>query len=122
MSENETMRHNTGKPQLSHLLEFDGALDELARVCEHGAAKYARGNWKKGGPNASLESLTDSALRHAKKRMNGEVFDTDPKMHGQVRHLAQVAWNALAALYHELEAERSAEEWAAVESDGSQKD
>lgn len=100
----QTMRHNEGKPQLSHILEFDGALDELARVCEHGAVKYDRGNWKKGGPNAELFSLLDSAMRHAKKRANGEVFDTDPKMKN-VRHLAQVAWNALAALYHELKDE-----------------
>lgn len=98
----ETMRHNTGKPELSFILEFEEALDELAEVSRLGAIKYDRGNWKKGGPNVTLQSLCDSALRHMRAALAGDKRD---KELGTL-HVAQAAWNMLAATYWELENER----------------
>ncbi len=98
---NETMRHNAGKPELSYVLEFEAALDELAEVSRKGAIKYARGNWKKGGANVTLQSLCDSALRHMRSALAGELRD---KELGTL-HIAQAAWNMLAATYWQLRME-----------------
>ena len=97
----KTDRNNAGKPELSFVLEFEAALDELARVCELGAVKYARGNWKKGGPNTTTESFYDAALRHMKKRLKGEMRDVEL----DTLHSAQAAWNLLADVYWTLRRE-----------------
>jgi len=47
-------RHNTGKAQLSMILEARHALEGMAAVLECGAKKYARGNWHKGLPHADI--------------------------------------------------------------------
>lgn len=98
----ETMRHNAGKAELSHILEFADALDELAEVCRKGAIKYARGNWKRGGANVTLQSLCDSALRHMRAALAGELRDEELG----TMHVAQAAWNMLAATYWELKREQ----------------
>lgn len=67
-------RHNTGKSQLSMILEARHALAGLAGVLEFGAAKYARGNWHKGLPHADI---CDSMLRHISAYLSGE--DLDPE-------------------------------------------
>lgn len=67
-------RHNTGKSQLSMVLEAKHALAGLAGVLEFGAAKYARGNWHKGLPHADI---CDSMLRHIASYLSGE--DLDPE-------------------------------------------
>lgn len=67
-------RHNTGKSQLSMILEAKHALNGLAGVLEFGAVKYARGNWHKGLQHADI---CDSLLRHISSYLSGE--DLDPE-------------------------------------------
>jgi hypothetical protein len=66
------------------------ALDRIAGVYERGAQKYSDRNWEQGIP---ISRNIDSALRHIAQFMIGEN-DED--------HLAQAAWNLIAALhFHE---------------------
>jgi len=85
---NQADRHNQGKPQLSYLLEAPNAIKGLAKVFEFGAAKYARGNWKKGLPK---EQIIDSLLRHLTAYINGEDFDQE----SQLPHADHVLANAI---------------------------
>jgi hypothetical protein len=75
-------------------------LREVARVLTFGAKKYAPDNWKKV-PNAK-ERYTGALLRHLTEYREGNAFDhetcPDP-----LRHIAQVACNALFLLYFELQ-------------------
>lgn len=90
-------RAGTGvKPPLSYILDFDHALDRIAEVMERGAKKYARNNWKGGGPNGDLPVLLDSVMRHLKARQNGEVYDAECG----TDHLANACCGLLFALYH----------------------
>jgi hypothetical protein len=77
-------------------------LREVARVLTYGAKKYAPDNWKKV-PNAK-ERYTGALLRHLTEYREGNTFDhetcPDP-----LRHIAQVACNALFLLYFELQDE-----------------
>lgn len=88
-------RFNEGKPELSHILEFPRAMEELARLCTEGAKKYGRGNWKLGGK--PQEEYMDSALRHLMALANGEAayreVDELGDPMGVVHHAAAVMWN-----------------------------
>jgi hypothetical protein len=77
-------------------------LREVARVLTYGAKKYAPDNWKKVA-NAK-ERYTGALLRHLTEYREGNIFDhetcPDP-----LRHIAQVACNALFLLHFELQNE-----------------
>lgn len=88
----EAARMNNGKPQLSYLLEFPTAITAFARVKELGAAKYERGNWKKGG-KPDHEYL-DACMRHLTAFMEGEKVADD----SGCLHLAHAAWNLFALM------------------------
>lgn len=62
------------------------ALEQIAKVFEAGARKYAPRNWEKGIPNSSF---VDSAMRHMTKFTRGEWDEP---------HLVQAAWNLLCAI------------------------
>jgi len=66
------------------------AMRRIADVYEKGAVKYAARNWEKGQPIAA--SFLDSALRHIYQNLEG-LRDED--------HLAQAAWNLIAAIHVE---------------------
>lgn len=86
-------RYNQGKPDLSYLFDFAHSLECLVRVCEQGAIKYERGNWKQGGKPDS--EYLGSALRHLMAfANNSEVYDQDI---GTV-HVANAVWNLLALI------------------------
>ena len=85
------MRKNTGKPMLSFILDFPAALKALANVMEGGAKKYARNNWKKGGPITEIE---DCLMRHLLAFHNCEDMDKESKNH----HMAHVIFNAAAII------------------------
>ncbi|MBR5865748.1 MAG: hypothetical protein IKY89_05695 [Alistipes sp.] len=63
-----------------------GAIWELAKHCENGAAKYGERNIDKGAPQ---HSLIDSAIRHLAKYLMG---------HTDENHLRAAMWNVAWAL------------------------
>lgn len=65
-------------------------LDEVCKVFEAGARKYAARNWEKGIP---LENYVDSATRHLGKFVRG--FTDEP-------HAGQFAWNAVCLMQTHL--------------------
>lgn len=75
---------HTGKGRMD-LLPW-GAIIEVSKHCEEGAAKYGEHNIDKGCPQ---HSLIDSAFRHLAKYILGQT-DED--------HLRAAAWNILWAL------------------------
>jgi hypothetical protein len=84
-------RFNEGKPKLSYLLEFSNAGREIAGVCEFGAKKYSRNNYKKGLP---YTETIDAALRHITKFLDGKDIDEESGCH----HMAHAAWGCMALL------------------------
>ena len=73
---------------------FPHAMAALAKVCEKGAVKYARGDWLKGRP---VMDTLDSALRHYCGEHGYLLGNANDKESG-LPHLAHVAWNLLAVL------------------------
>lgn len=67
-------------------------LEDIARVYTEGAKKYGDNNWQK--LENGYERYKGALLRHLYQSDN-EVFDKETGC----RHLAQVAWNAIAMLY-----------------------
>jgi hypothetical protein len=80
------MRFDAGKLPVE-LLPVD-ALEEVARVLEFGAKKYARRNWEKG---IKFSRVVGPLLRHVFKWLRGE--DNDPET--GLNHMAHAACNAL---------------------------
>lgn len=74
---------------------FPDALLEVARVSEKGNAQHGTDGWDRAVSSDELNPLA----RHLLDHLRGEVLDTDG-----IRHLAKVAWRALAALQKALEA------------------
>lgn len=66
------VKFDYGKPPM-HLLD-SYAIEQLARVLEFGAKKYAEHNWRKG---IAKTRLIAAALRHLFAYLRGE--DTDPE-------------------------------------------
>lgn len=98
-----------GKPDASLLQFFGPALIEVARVGTFGQDKYTRGGWLEV-PNGH-ERYTAAMLRHFFAEMTEGTFDQDPSCEeygykDQIRHEAQVAWNALARLTLTLKEEQ----------------
>lgn len=87
------MRKNAGKPQLSFILDFPYAMEQMTRVMEMGADKYERNNWKNGMPITEMEN---SLLRHLTAFHNCE--DNDPE--SKLNHMAHVMFNAAGIMEH----------------------
>lgn len=81
-------RFNSGKPQLSYMLDAPNAMIGLCRTFEAGAKKYSRDNWKKG---LNEQELLDCLMRHLVKSVSGEEVDEETL----VDHKYHVLWNAL---------------------------
>lgn len=95
--EEKAMRFNTGKPQLSYILDADVAMKGMCEVFAFGAEKYARGNWKKG---LDPTEVIDSLLRHLTAYQNGEVLDLNKeggtdKNHSGLPHVDHITCNAV---------------------------
>lgn len=87
------LRYDEGKERVD-LLPPDAML-ELGKVYGAGAAKYDARNWERGMP---WSKVLGPLLRHLFKWMAGQRIDEED---GQ-RHIAKVAWNAIALLTYEL--------------------
>lgn len=90
-TEKETLakRYNEGKRQLSYLTDFPNAMQGFAALCEFGASKYGRDNWKRG---RGFKDTLDSLLRHTFAFASGE--DIDPE--SGLPHTIHIIWNAAA--------------------------
>ena len=65
-------KHDSGKPQLSLVSKL--LIEELARVREFGAKKYAKNNWRKG---FKYSRSIDACLRHVLAFKEGEDLDSE---------------------------------------------
>ena len=92
-NDNLSLRYNSGKPQLSYILDAMPALKNMVAVMEFGTSKYERNNWKKG---FTKEALLDSLLRHVDAFYSGE--DIDPES-GEP-HVGSIMCNAMFLAYH----------------------
>jgi len=68
---------------------FANALLGVGKVGTYGANKYSDHGWREV-PDA-IERYTDALLRHQMALLSGETIDESG-----LRHVDQVAWNALA--------------------------
>lgn len=85
----ETLKADTSKLRYD-LIPVD-ALEELTKVYNMGAEKYAAHSWEKG---MKMSRIYAALLRHLFAWWRGE--DTDPE--SGLSHLAHVTWNAIALL------------------------
>lgn len=83
-------RYNQGKLQWS-LVDFE-SLEDLVRVLEFGAQKYAPNNWKKG---LKTTKITESMLRHIFALLNGEDVDQESGL----PHTGHILCNAMFLSY-----------------------
>lgn len=66
---------------------FANALLGVGKVGTYGANKYTDNGWRE----VAVERYTDALLRHQMALLSGETIDESG-----LRHVDQVAWNALA--------------------------
>lgn len=78
-----------------------GASEEIIKVFEFGAKKYARGNFKEG-TGLEYSRVLNSLLRHVYAFMQGQ--DTDPET--GLSHLAHAGCNIYMLLTYELQKEK----------------
>ena len=86
--EEKAMRFNTGKPELSYLLDAPVAIKGLCEVFAMDAEKYERDNWRKG---LDKNQIIDSLLRHLLAYKAGELIDDESGL----SHTHHIHWNAL---------------------------
>ncbi len=89
----EAVKHDQGKPDWS-LLPLE-SLEEIVRVLEFGANKYAPGNWASNG-GLSHRRVLSSLLRHIFAYMRGQ--DNDPET--GLSHLAHAGCNIVFLLHY----------------------
>lgn len=70
-------------------------IEDIVKVFHYGAKKYAPGSWK-DIPNG-FERYRAALMRHLMAYMKHERIDPESGL----KHLAQVAWNAIALLYYD---------------------
>ncbi len=85
------LKHDTEK--LRYDLIPVEALEEIAKVLTHGAAKYGANNWKE---EMDLDRYYAAAMRHLMAWRKGELKDPDSGCY----HLIQVAVNCIFLMCH----------------------
>lgn len=91
---NIPIKADTGKPDVT-LIPYE-AVEEIAKVLEFGAKKYARDNWK-AGTGFKYTRIIASLLRHIYAYLRGE--DNDPE--SGLSHMAHAGCNVMFLLYYE---------------------
>lgn len=95
MTKAAAIKHDSGKTDWA-ILPI-GASQEIIKVFEFGAKKYARGNFLEGD-GLQYSRVLNSLLRHTYAFMQGE--DTDPE--SGLSHLAHAGANVYMLLAYEL--------------------
>lgn len=90
MKEQKAERDNDGKLQWS-LVDFD-SLEDMVKVLEFGAKKYAANNWKKG---LETTKIVESLIRHLTAYLNGENNDSESGL----PHTGHILCNAMFLSY-----------------------
>lgn len=90
---NQGLKNDSRKPDWT-LLPWD-ALEEVVRVLDFGARKYARENWQKVEPHR--ERYGAALIRHYKAWITGQVNDPETGLN----HMAHLICCALFLLWHE---------------------
>lgn len=85
------LRYNNGKLQWG-LVDFT-ALEDMVKVLEFGANKYAPHNWKKG---MSHTQITESLMRHLFAYLDGEDIDQE----SGISHAGHILCNAMFLAYN----------------------
>lgn len=83
-------RFNDGKRQWS-LVDFK-SFEDMVKVLEFGAEKYAPDNWMKGLP---VTEIAESLMRHLFAFLNGE--DNDPE--SKLSHIGHMQCNLMFMAY-----------------------
>lgn len=89
-ADEQTYKHDEGKPKCGHLLEVPNALRAMANVAEHGASKYGARTW----PKVSAERHLNAMMRHTLQLgPDGRGVDIESLQ----AHLAHIMWDAAMA-------------------------
>jgi len=83
------LKTQQGKPEMAFLPWRE--IEEVAKVENHGAKKYARYNWQKAKP----EDYLNAALRHISARLQGHFTDDRGKNPSGRPHLAHAICDLL---------------------------
>lgn len=93
LPESTAIKHDSGKANWS-LMPWE-AVEEINKVLEFGANKYAAHNWQQG-EGFRYTRVLNSLLRHVFSYMRGE--DLDPE--SGLSHMAHAGCNVLFILYY----------------------
>jgi len=85
-------RYNTGKLRWD-LVDWEG-IEEMLKVLEFGANKYAANNWQKG---LHKKEILESTQRHLIKLFQDEEVDQESQLH----HAGHIMCNMMFYLYHD---------------------
>lgn len=86
-------RYNSGKLRWD-LIDWE-SVEEMVRVLEKGAERYAPDNWKKG---LHREEMLESIQRHLVALFKKEEIDSDPGF--LTHHMGNIMCGAMFYLYH----------------------
>ena len=93
--------------------EFPRAMREIARVTAYGALKHAPRGWQTFEPEYGMNYHRSKIGRHLLDlELDGPVNNTD----GDLLHMAQVVWNALAYLENYLKSESGKDRSMVIEA------
>lgn len=89
-SPEKAIKADVGKPGGWRLLAWD-VIPELLGIYQYGIRKgYLKDSWR----NVAPERYEDALMRHMTAHLQGEERDPESGL----RHIAHVAWNALAVM------------------------
>ena len=87
------VKYDHGKPNVADMLSgFANAIKAVSSLWDHGAGKYASGNW--AGVDDGIQRYSNAMLRHfIEESIDGAIDEKSSELHATC-----VAWNALCRL------------------------